>query len=106
MSGLFVMPENSWRELRRRKTETELYSTLLKIVEWTSWKFSIDTGQGMNLSDDYKPAVEGYTALACLGGRGNGSAAIICNPNGWIYNTGVKFSGVSVTYQWLFIKNL
>lgn len=83
-----------------------LNSTLLKIVEWTSWKFSIDTGQGMNLSDDYKPAVEGYTALACLGGRGNGSAAIICNPNGWIYNTGVKFSSVSVTYQWLFIKNL
>lgn len=83
-----------------------LYSTLLKIVEWTSWKFSIDTDQGMNLSDDYKPAVEGYTALACLGGHGNGSAAIICNPNGWIYNTGVKLSSVSVTYQWLFIKNL
>ena len=25
MAGLFVMPENIWRELRRRKTETILH---------------------------------------------------------------------------------
>lgn len=37
MAGLFVMPENSWRELRRRKTETELYSTCIKTkqLSWT-----------------------------------------------------------------------
>lgn len=105
MAGLFVMPENSWRELRRRKTETELYSTLLKKVEWTSEKMSFDAGQARNLGSLYKPTVEGYTALCCLGGSGNGTSSLICSLNGWVYNTGVKYSSVSVTYQWLFIKN-
>ena len=32
------MPENSWRELRRRKTETELYSTLDTINSFSGIK--------------------------------------------------------------------
>lgn len=84
-----------------------LNSTLLKKVEWTSEKMSFDVSQARNLDGLYKPTVEGYTALACLGGQGNGAASMICNPNGWVYNaSGLKYSSVSVTYQWLFIKNL
>lgn len=82
-----------------------LYSTLLKKVEWTSDNMSFDPGQGRNLASLYKPTLDGYTAIACLGGNGNGTCSLICNPNGWVYNTGVKYSSVSVTYQWLFIKN-
>ena len=37
MAGLFVMPENSWRELRRRKTETELYSTLKSAIKYVDY---------------------------------------------------------------------
>lgn len=85
----------------------ELNSTLLKKVEWTSEKMSFDVSQARNLGGLYKPTVEGYTALACLGGQCNGAASMICNPNGWVYNaSGLKYSSVSVTYQWLFIKNL
>lgn len=82
-----------------------LNSTLLKKVEWTSEKMSFDAGQARNLGSLYKPTVEGYTALSCLGGSGNGTSSLICSLNGWVYNAGVKYSSVSVTYQWLFIKN-
>lgn len=82
-----------------------LNSTLLKKVEWTSDNMSFNAGQGRNLGSLYKPKVEGYTALSCLGGYGNGTASLICSLNGWVYNTGVSYSSVSVTYQWLFIKN-
>lgn len=85
----------------------ELNSTLLKKVEWTSEKMSFDIGQARNLEGLYKPTVEGYTALACFGGYCNGACSLICNPNGWVYNaSGLKYSSLSITYQWLFIKNL
>ena len=49
MAGLFVMPENSWRELRRRKTETELYSTL----KWTDWA-ALGSANGLGISMRYR----------------------------------------------------
>lgn len=35
------MPENIWRELRRRKTETELYSTLSKAITYKSYDITL-----------------------------------------------------------------
>lgn len=77
MAGLFVMPENSWRELRRRKTETELYSTLT----WSNW---ISLGQNfLGILLLYR-----YNAYEVeLSYRGNLKA-------------GVSISGGSVGYQW------
>lgn len=50
MAGLFVMPENSWRELRRRKTETELYSTLDNF-KWTDW---VNLGSALGVLIKYR----------------------------------------------------
>lgn len=105
MAGLFVMPIFIKKRVAPAQFESRLYSTLLKKVEWTSEKMSFDAGQARNLGSLYKPTVEGYTALSCLGGSGNGTSSLICSLNGWVYNAGVKYSSVSVTYQWLFIKN-
>ena len=84
----------------------ELNSTLLKNVEWTSGSITLAAGEGKNLGNSYKPTASGYTAVACIGGNSNGSVKVICHPNGWIYNSGSNSVTITVTYQWLFIKNL
>lgn len=101
-----MMSKNIWRELRRRKNGIEPYSTLLKKVEWTSGSITLAAGEGKNLGSSYKPTASGYTAVACIGGNSNGSVKVICHPNGWIYNSGSNSVTITVTYQWLFIKNL
>ena len=77
MAGLFVMPENIWRELRRRKTETELYSTL----NWSDWISLGQNALGVWLLYRYNAyEVE-------LSYRGNLKA-------------GMSIGGGSVGYQW------
>lgn len=83
----------------------ELNSTLIKKVEWTSGSITLAAGEGQNLGSSYKPTASGYTAVACIGGNSNGSVKVICHPNGWIYNSGSNSVTITVTYQWLFIKN-
>lgn len=82
-----------------------LNSTFLKKVEWTSGSITLAAGEGKNLGSSYKPTASGYTAVACIGGNSNGSVKVICHPNGWIYNSGSNSVTITVTYQWLFIKN-
>ena len=84
----------------------QLNSTLLKKVMWTSDSFSIPTGEGKNFASTFMPTLSGYTAIACLGGWPNGTVRVVCHPNGWVYNAGSKTETLTVTYQWLFMKNL
>ena len=37
------MSENSWRELRRRKTETELYSTLKSAIKFVDYSVTLES---------------------------------------------------------------
>lgn len=83
-----------------------LNSTLIKKVEWTSGSITLAAGEGKNLGSNYKPTVSGYTDVACIGGNSNGSVKVFCHPNGWIYNSGSNSVTVTITYQWLFVKNL
>ena len=51
------MPENSWRELRRRKTETELYSTLNRNIIFSAAEQEI--GVWINGKKLYRKVITG-----------------------------------------------
>lgn len=97
MAGLFVMPENSWRELRRRKTETELYSTLAGAIRIKTYSMTLTVnnyvqpfsmfGEGIIPDADIKKYGFPIAICAIQKSSAPGAAALIWNTgrSAWQY---------------------